>query len=241
MGYSGTDNTSLNVDSLSTSNLILNGATSFNTTIDANTTIAEIIEPLKRQIEELKALFLTQTSVTTGSIIPFAGNAIEMTSFSILPPPPNYEWCFGQIVSKTDERYSGLYAVIGDYWNVSTELTDDQFQLPDLRNVFLRGCNTDSPESTNYRAVGNFQACGVPNLKGNSGGIYLAQYASDIPSNSSGCLRTVNSGQTGKGAATVNVAMPAVTIDASLYSSVYKEGLTEVRPDNKTVNYIIKL
>ena len=87
MGYSGSENTSLNVNSLSTSNLILNGVTSFNTTIDANTTIAEIIEPLKRQIEELKALFLTQTAVTTGSIIPFAGNAIEMTSFSILPPP----------------------------------------------------------------------------------------------------------------------------------------------------------
>lgn len=87
MSYSGTENSSLNVDSLNTSNLILNGVTSFNTTIDANTTIAEIIEPLMKEIEELKALFLAQTAVTTGSIIPFAGNAVETTSLSILPPP----------------------------------------------------------------------------------------------------------------------------------------------------------
>ena len=87
MSYSGTENSSLNVGSLSASNLFLNGTTKLNTTIDANTTIAEIIEPLMKQIKELKALFLTQTAVTTGSIIPFAGNAIETTSFSVLPPP----------------------------------------------------------------------------------------------------------------------------------------------------------
>lgn len=237
MSYSSTENSSLNVDSLSTSNLILNGSTSFNTTIDANTTIAEIIEPLKRQIEELKALFLTQTAVTTGSIIPFGGNAVDTTSFSILPPPPNYEWCFGQIVSKTDEKYANLYSVIGNYWNTDDNLTEDQFQLPDLRNCFLRGCPEYIIGNSSNRSIGNFQACGAPEIKG--GFAYEVYH-----SNSSGSFYFDSSfgGSKRQGVALQSDSnVVGSGFKASRSSKVYQDGLTEVRPDNKAVNYIIKL
>lgn len=69
----------------------------------------------------------------------------------------------------------------------------------------------------------------------------MAQYASDLSSYGTGCLRTIKLGTDGMGAATNKVAIPTITIDASLCSSVYQNGLTEVRPDNKAVNYIIKL
>ena len=240
MGYSGTENTTLNVDSLSTSNLILNGSTSFNTTINTNTPLAEIIEPLKRQIEELKALFLTQTAVTTGSIIPFAGNAVEMTSFSILPPPIGYDWCFGQIVSKTDEKYANLYSVIGDYWNTSDSLTENQFQLPDLRNVFLRGCPDYLADSSSNRDVGDYQSCGAPEIwaecEPTNGGQDLIE----------GYLRGALAYRvySKKGASSTDYKQSVLNgfdFKASRCSSVYQEGLTEVRPDNKAVNYIIKL
>lgn len=152
-------------------------------------------------------------------------------------PPPNYEWCFGQIVSKTDEKYANLYSVIGDYWNTSDSLTNNQFQLPDLRNCFLRGCPEHIESSEENRLVGNFQACGAPEIKG------AISYHSwhSVASGSFYFDETVDSTKKGGTSPDSNSPVAGSTFKASLSSSVYQDDLTEVRPDNKAVNYIIKL
>lgn len=158
--------------------------------------------------------------------------AINTETYEILPPPDGYEWCFGQIVSKTDKKYSALYSVIGDYWKTSTELTENQFQLPDLRDTFLRGCSF-SFENNTCRPVGDHQLCGAPNVQGQFGGI-----AYDTSITGAFQAQTGLSCNYYDGKYTL-----AYSIDyrASRSSSVYQDGLTEVRPDNKAVNYIIKL
>ena len=162
MSYTGTETNILNSNTTSVDSLILSDA---NVPLNFNLNADELLEAkvtnLEEQINILKNLInelsnQPKGAVETGTIQPYAGSAIDVSTYSILPPPQGYAWCFGEIVSKTDERYSALYAVIGDYWNTSDTLTDDYFQLPDLRDVFLRGCTTETPESTSYRAVGNF-------------------------------------------------------------------------------------
>ena len=240
MGHTGTENASIQSDNLTIQNLTLpNTKPTFQVNVKGDDFLKSEIQSLSEQIEQLKGVIndIKRNYIETGTIIPFGGSSIDPVTYEILPPPPNYEWCFGQIVSKTDERYSALYSVIGNYWNVSTELTDDQFQLPDLRDVFLRGCNTNSPESTNYRAVGNFQACGAPEIKG--GFAYEVYH-----SNSSGSFYFDSSfgGSKRQGVALQSDSnVVGSGFKASRSSKVYQDGLTEVRPDNKAVNYIIKL
>lgn len=233
MGYTGTENASLQSDNLTVRNLTLSNTNpTFQVNVRGDDFLKSEIQSLSEQIEQLKSVIndIKRNYIETGTIIPFGGSSIDPVTYEILPPPNNYEWCFGQIVSKTDERYSALYSAIGNYWNVSTELTDDQFQLPDLRNTFLRGCTTDPND--NQRLVGTHQACGVPNVVGRFGGIQSG-------TSFSGAFQIY----AGANANYYYDVQNACTIDynASRCSSVYQDGLTEVRPDNKAVNYIIKL
>lgn len=236
MSYSGTEAETIKVSTTNVSNLILNDASpKFNVNVEISKAVNNIISSLTSEIEELKKKIQNQetSSIKTGIIQPYAGMAINTETYEILPPPDGYEWCFGQIVSKTDEKYANLYSVIRDYWNTSTELTEDQFQLPDLRNVFLRGCPEYNESSENNRFVGNFQPCGAPNVQGQFGGI-----AYDTSITGAFQAQTGLSCNYYDGKYTL-----AYSIDyrASRSSSVYQDGLTEVRPDNKAVNYIIKL
>ena len=238
MSYTGTENTSLQSDNLMVQNLTLsNTKPTFQVNVRGDDFLKSEIQSLSEQIEQLKGVIndIKRNYIETGTIIPFGGSSIDPVTYEILPPPPNYDWCFGQIVSKTDERYSALYSAIGDYWNVSAELTDDQFQLPDLRNTFLRGCTTDPND--NYRLVGTHQACGVPNSKGTlylrhpfDGVSYFTGPFSSMPSSYGTYCGFYSDG-----------GYYYVSFDLSSSSSVYQDGLTEVRPDNKAVNYIIKL
>ena len=243
MGYTGTNREDTLINRLNITNLNLKDNSlpiSFNANL--NNSVNNVIDYLLNKITQLEERVAEESvySQRPGFIEAFAGNAIDKETGSILSPPNGYEWCFGQIVSKTDEKYANLYSVIGDYWNTSDTLTDDQFQLPDLRNVFLRGCPDYAPDSTSNRDVGNFQACGAPEI-----------WAECEPNKESadliegylrGALAYKAYGQKGSMQSDwAKNVLDGFDFKASRCSSVYQDGLTEVRPDNKAVNYIIKL
>lgn len=88
-----------------------------------------------------------------------------------------------------------------------------------------------------FRAVGgnsgnfgNTQAEGLPNITGSSGGIYLAQYKSDI---GTGALRQIDGG-VGMGDAAVIIHSPIITFNASLSNSIYGAS-SHVTPYNSAV------
>ena len=199
-------------------------------------------QALNEEIATLKETISTlrNSAVSAGTICAFAGPTIDVYTMSNFAPPNGYEWCLGQIVSKTDEKYTALYAAIGGYWNTSTELTDDQFQLPDLRNVFLRGCTDYVEGSSSTRQPGSFQGCGAPEIWAESEPRYrsddtLQCYFRGALAYHTYSVKGATAGDAQQG------TIDGFDFKASRCSSVYQSGLTEVRPDNKAVNYIIKL
>ena len=242
MAFTGTQGIETKIQRLSTDVLSFKeNSVPINLNVDINDTttskiafLEEKMALLEQKLEEQKSF----TNILTGTILPYAKNAIDFVSNTLLPPPNGYEWCFGQIVSKTDEKYSTLYSVIEDYWNTSDSLTDDQFQLPDLRNCFLRGCPEYIENSEENRLVGNFQASGVPNI---TGSFYSDCIMYDYLVETEGAFLHEIIEQYWLSAGNSGNAMRKFSFNANLVSQVYKDGLTEVRPDNKAVNYIIKL
>lgn len=88
-----------------------------------------------------------------------------------------------------------------------------------------------------FRAVGgnsgnfgNTQTEGLPNITGNSGRIYLAQYESNV---GTGALRQIDGG-VGMGDAAVIIHSPIITFNASLSNSIYGAS-SHVTPYNSAV------
>lgn len=235
MAFTGTSNELVKIANLKTDVLSLkDDAITTNVNVDTEALISSLIQ----EIENLKSIVANvQNPIKVGTIVPFAGEALSETDHSAIMAPDGYEWCFGQIVSKTDEKYSALYSVIGNHWNTSETLTEDQFQLPDLRNCFLRGCPEYIENSEENRLVGNFQACGSPEITGATS--YHSWHS--VAYGSFYFDETVDNSRRGGTAIDNNSPVAGSRFKASLSSPVYQDGLTEVRPDNKAVNYIIKL
>ena len=87
-----------------------------------------------------------ENGVPVGSIMPFAGTKAKI--------PDGWFFCDGTAYSSTE--YPRLYEVIGESWGN----TGGDFQVPDLRGVFLRGINdsrTDDYADPDTRTVGSFQ------------------------------------------------------------------------------------
>lgn len=242
MSYTGTEQVTLQVDNTDVKNLFLSGTTKFNVQLYVDQLMNQKFQSLNEEIVSLKQTISTLrgNTISAGTICAFAGPTIDVFTMSNFAPPDGYEWCLGQIVSKTDEKYTALYAAIGGYWNTSTELTDDQFQLPDLRNVFLRGCTDYVEGSSSTRQPGSFQGCGAPEIWAESEP--KSRPSDTLQSYFRGALAERAFGVKGATAGdAVQGSVDGFDFKASRCSSVYQSGLTEVRPDNKAVNYIIKL
>lgn len=82
-------------------------------------------------------------SVPIGCIIPFSGSTI----------PVGFLLCDGSEVSKTD--YADLYVVVGNKFGTATDTT--KFKLPDLRNKFIQGANSNT---------GEIKEAGLPDITG---------------------------------------------------------------------------
>lgn len=87
-----------------------------------------------------------QYAMPIGTIIPFGSNNI----------PAGYLICDGSEVLKTD--YPELYGVIGNAFGTVTDST--KFKLPDLRNKFIQGANSNT---------GEIKEAGLPNITGELG------------------------------------------------------------------------
>ena len=87
-----------------------------------------------------------QYAMPIGTIIPFGSNNI----------PAGYLICDGSEVLKTD--YPELYGVIGNAFGTVTDST--KFKLPDLRNKFIQGANSNT---------GEIKEAGLPNITGKLG------------------------------------------------------------------------
>lgn len=116
---------------------------------------------------------------------------------------------------------------------LTDNLPENKFRLPDYSNVFQRGYYNKQyadDNSMNVRFCGQLQDSGLPNIRGqfNANGDDGTQWDGSFYYVTS--LGTANGSGGGK-----------IAFDASRVSTVYQNGLTEVRPNNKIINYIIKL
>ena len=159
-----------------------------------------------------------------GTLQMFAGSAA----------PYGYLLCQGQSVSKV--TYAALFAVIGYTYGGE----GDKFNLPDFRGMFPRGFDAGRGVDTG-RVLGTSQQSGVPNISGTFPGVgqKYASHKYEV----TGAMYTVNTyNQPTNGAKVNNDGQrdDVFGFDASRSSEVYQDGLTEVRPVNIAVNFIIK-
>jgi len=133
--------------------------------------------------------------------------------------------CDGRALSKTS--YPELYQIIGGTFGY----TDTTFNIPDYRGLFLRGYGVGQKYDTG-RVLGKIQTSGVPNITGRIGAI-----AEEGTSYANGMFYQSKSLGTGHGGGQDYF----VYADASRVSSVYQNGLTECRPVNQAVYYIIRI
>lgn len=155
-----------------------------------------------------------QYAMPIGTIIPFGSNNI----------PAGYLICDGSEVLKTD--YPELYGVISNAFGTVTDST--KFKLPDLRNKFIQGANSNT---------GEIKEAGLPNITGSfvPGSVpgSHAKYASgafygiDEVSNKVGVLYTPDTRGFG------------YAFNASKSDSIYGNSST-VQPPAVCINYIIK-
>jgi microcystin-dependent protein len=170
----------------------------------------------------------------SGSIIAFGGTNI----------PAGWLLCDGTALSSS--QYPGLYAAIGMNWgsgDISTGGTNN-FNLPDLRGLFLRGVNgtrttftqvstnfvdTDVLSRTNGPAGGN-----IGNAVGSLETDEMTAHTHNIDDHFPECNWSNGRGRFfTDGQSVANLQHPTTT------QSVIA-GNTETRPKNAYVNYIIK-
>ena len=151
----------------------------------------------------------------TGAVIPFAGSTT----------PSGYLLCNGATVSRT--TYSKLYSAIGTTYGSGDGSTT--FNLPNLNNSsFLEGSNT----------VGTVKDAGLPNIKGGTTNGY-SSLSTAGGSNGAIYMAGSDTGHYGANSATSQFRSN-FAIDASLYSSIYRDDITTVQPKSVTVKFCIK-
>lgn len=170
------------------------------------------------------------SGIAAGVMASSAGNAV----------PCGWLRCNGDVLDKA--AFPELYAALKD---TAWELDDsgDTFKLPDTRGMFERDMDDGASVDPDTREVGSTQSAGAPNIDGNfrNG---PTQYTN---LNIKGCF---SNAATAWGSNYVYSRddlggyYPCGWADygfsASRSSSVYKAGLTEVRPTNFATKKIIK-
>ena len=155
----------------------------------------------------------------------------SMQMFAGTVAPYGYLFCKGQSVSKS--KYAALFAVIGYTYGGS----GDSFKLPDFRGVFPRGFD-DGRGVDSGRKLGTVQQGGAPNITGNFHTVDKSNVRRYEYPLSGAFYETKITGSVYKGGAGHEGIWAG--FDASRSSSVYQNGITEVRPVNIAVNFIIK-
>lgn len=121
---------------------------------DSNFAVDDGIQTYRATGAQLKALILAANSITTGMIqdeavtLPKLADGISesflpsgaMIAYGGASAPTGFLLCDGSAVSRT--TYSALFAAISTAYGVGDGSTT--FNLPDTRNVFLRGANAST-------------------------------------------------------------------------------------------------
>ena len=102
---------------------------------------------LKQKIltNETNITILYQSLVPVGTII--------MTAQPLtIAPPSGYDFCIGELKSTTG-TYANLYALIGDTYRGNKAFYANNFYLPDLRQLFVKGSGQNNTYSVNSYAT----------------------------------------------------------------------------------------
>lgn len=162
--------------------------------------------------------WVSEIGTPAGIIDTFAGAAA----------PLGYLLCHGQSVSTA--AYPALFNAIGYTYGGS----GGSFNVPDMRGVFLRGLDAGRGVDSG-RKLGSIQQSGAPNITGEFGG--------QEPTSRTPCNGAFTTTQRKSGVVEYDGGVMSgyyLEFDASRVSNQYQNGLTEVRPVNIAVNYIIK-
>ena len=143
-----------------------------------------------------------KTVVPIGSVIFYLGTTI----------PDGYLLCNGASLSRTE--YPELFEVLGTKCG---SVDSAHFTLPDTHHRFLEGTTTLSE-------VGSYVEAGLPNILSSLGGIMNGVSGANTGALT---LQRVNSMQISAGAG--GFGSGTMVLDPSLVSSIYQDGLAEVR------------
>ena len=144
--------------------------------------------------------------------------------------PSGFLYCNGAAISRT--TYSNLYSVIGTTYGTGNG--SSTFNIPDLRGCFLRG------DGGNAATIGTRQNNGAPNITGTLFGynLMLGDLNGETIEKTTGAFYWI--ADMGGGSRGTKGGSKRFGFDASKCSSVYQNGLNEVRPVNYAAKFIIK-
>lgn len=173
--------------------------------------ISTVNNNVNSKIEEVKL------NVPTGTIMPMP---IDVT-------PDGFLDCEGQAVSRT--TYENLFNIIGTKYGAGDNITT--FNVPDFRGMFLRGKGGKS------KGFNELQKSAVPNHYHD--GIYFG--GSNADNGDPGGYATTAGGQYNGDRWYHNGRTSTVHQTTSeTENQIYRSDVSEVRPDNYAVHYIIK-
>lgn len=187
---------------------------------DTNSNNQYIISLIESVGTELQAYLEQQVAQLTGKFL--KPGFILAIPFSTVPV--GYLACDGSSLLRTD--YDDLYDAIGTTYGAAD---DYHFNLPDYQGLFLRGVGG------NAATLGTKQLSGAPNITGFID--ELCTYSSSAPT---GAFYQSASDYWRKSGTDQTLYQKDVYFDASRSSSVYQNELTEIRPDNMSVKWVIK-
>lgn len=155
--------------------------------------------------------------VPAGVIAPFAGTAA----------PSGYLFCDGSPVSRS--TYAALFAAISTTWGNGDGSTT--FNLPDLRNMFLRGSGSSAVgvyEDDAFRSHNHGASVSDPG------------HAHSVPQGQRGAFGGSNPVPSGFSGGTYPTQLATAGAGTGISVSIAASGGSETRPVNRRVLYIIK-
>ena len=184
----------------------------------------------------LFALSLLTANAQTGTVVAFAGPKTKV--------PTGWVVCDGTLYDKSDHRYAALFNAIGVSWGGDGV---NKFAVPDLRGLFLRGVN-DMATSGDPDATTRLASRPDLNSAGNDRNAVGSKQMDLYASHTHPATATVNRSNIdgSNGTHDVSGGGDKFNADPGLGSltvsvTVSAAGVSETRPRNAYVYYIIKL
>lgn len=162
--------------------------------------------------------------VPPGVILPYAGNSTA---------PYGFEYCRGQSVDVSTMSEEAIN-IIAANWDTSYKPNQSTtIKMPNLQGMFLRGYDVAGTRDSG-RIFASTQGAAAPNITGAFYVLYKGEYTE-------GAIYSDGTKIVGGAGGSGQYAYTHKKLDAHLLSGVYKDGLQEVRPVNRAINYIIKV